>query len=614
MSAPHSAAPEPAAPSAVQAAGQPAAQPAPRFAPSRRAALFALAGVAAGGAVPFAGAAPAVAAVVPPGGAAPAAGPAAPVPGARLPMVLDPTDPWHFGAHPAGPLSTRAIPGGLEVSDAAGVLATLTTGARTVTVRGPRRWFTEQKRPVTDAFDRTLTSGTTGWGQSPEGGSWIPNSKDDAHVGDYKVEQGRAVVTLRTPGESRHSYLSDKNIGDVRARARFSFDKKPVGGPLSLALTFSLSALVTHYRARLIVTPAGDVQLTMEKALDDRNVVVLAAPVTVGTGFAAFDHWWVQVEKADGTLRARAWKHGEATPDWRFALRDPEPDTALGAGAVGVRAHAPETAAAGTEARVYDFLVEEASWTDPPVISHDTWVRVLPEPFDGTWTPALAQRIGAWAGDLSPDALAYAAMYLPGAPAVTGVVEDGDKVARTTQVLGTSRYSAPAPDTGERSVGADFQEYLGISYKFDGFPVRQPETPYLKSLDCSGYVRMVYGFHMKLPLLHENSAPDLRGLPRTSTRQAGSGPGVKIADGGTSAPPLDGLRIGDVVFFDPDTDPSAGGHIGIYAGQDHHGLRRFLSSRKTPNGPTLADVGGRSVLDGEPGETYTGKLRVIRRF
>ncbi|MEV0446391.1 hypothetical protein [Streptomyces sp. NPDC050600] len=583
----------------------------PKSSPSRRATLLAFAGVAAGGALPLAAAVPAAAEPVPsadpPLVPSPLNGGPAPAPGARLPMLIDPTDPWHFTPHPAGALTTRAIAGGLEVSDTKGVLATLTTGASTVTVRGPKRWFTEEKRTVTDAFDRSLLTGTTGWGVSPDGGSWSPNSKDDANVGDYKVEAGRGVITLNATGSSRHSVLSDKGLGDVRARARFSFDKKPTGAPLSLALTFSLSALSTHYRARLIVTPAGDVQLVLEKALDDA-VTVLAAAVTVGTGFVAFDHWWVQVEKAGDVLRARAWKNGDPTPDWRFSLRDPSPDTALGAGTVGVRAYAATGAATGVEARVYDFLVEEASWVDPPVIAHDTWVRVLPEPFDGSWTPAVEQRVRAWAGDLSPDALSYAAMFLPYAPDVTDPARQG------ARVLGKARYSDPDAVTGERTVGADFQEYLGISWTFPGLPARAPEAPFLGCLDCSGFVRMVYGFHMGLPLLHEKAAPDHRGLPRTSTAQAKDGPGVKIADGGTAAPALDGLRIGDTVFFDADTDPESGGHIGIYAGVDQHGFRRFFSSRKTPNGPTLADVGGRSVLNGTAGETYTDKLRVIRRF
>ncbi|WMX46270.1 NlpC/P60 family protein [Streptomyces roseicoloratus] len=589
---------------------------APKFRPSRRSALLALAGATAGGALPPV-AAPAAAAADTPA-ALPWAEPSAPtVPGARMPMLIDPTDPWHFTPRPAGALATRAIAGGLEVSDGGGVLATLTTGARTVTVRGPRRWFTEQKRRVEDSFSRELTGGTTGWGTSPDGGTWWPNSKDDAHVADYKVTAGRAAVTLSATGSSRHAYLSDKGLGDVRARARFSFTQVPVGAPLSLALTFSLKSLDTHYRARLVVTPAREVQLVLEKALDN-VVTVLGAPVTVGTGFAAYDHWWVQAEKTGDVLRVRAWKHGvaeSALPAWTHSLRDPDGTTALGAGAVGVRAYANSGAQTGVEARVYDFLVEEASWTDPPVVTHDTWVRVLPEPFDGTWTPELEQRVRAWAGDLSPDALAHAAMFLPYASSVTDPARGGAKV------LGPSLYSRPDPVTGLRTVGADFQEYAGISWTFPGFPARAPEAEFLGCLDCSGFVRMVYGYHMGIPLLHESAAPDGHGLPRTSAQQSAAGPGVKIADGGTgTVPPLTGLRIGDTVFFDTDEDSDAGGHIGIYLGPDQYGKRRFVSSRKTPNGPTMADVGGKSILDGTPasetakGDLYTNTLRVIRRF
>ncbi|MFI8963454.1 NlpC/P60 family protein [Streptomyces sp. NPDC053493] len=598
----------------------------PTFSPSRRATLLAFAGAAAGGTLPLAAAPTAAAATATTPTDTP---PAAPepyvpqVPGARCPMLIDPTDPWHFTAHPSGPLTTRTIAGGLEVSDGKGVLATLTTGARTVTLRGPRRWFTEQKRRVEDAFDRDLpAAGKQGWGMSPDGGSWWPNSAGDSHVEDYAVVDGRGVITLSETGSSRHATLSDKELGDVRARARFSFNQVPAGAPLSLALTFALADLENHYRARLIVTPAGEVQLVLEKARDN-TVSVLGAAVTVGSGFAAFDHWWVQVEKTGNVLRARAWKHGLAEnqlPDWAFSLRDPDANTAHDKGTVGVRAYAATGAAKGVEARVYDFVVEEAAWVDPPVVTHDTWVRVLPENFTGTWTPGLEQQIRAWAGDTSPDALAYAAMFLPFAPAVTDPARGG------ARVLGTSLYSRPDTKTGLRDVGADFFHYMWITWTFDATAARTELTPtnerYKGGLDCSGFVRMVYGYHMGIPMVLKDEADySDRVLPRRSTAIASSGAGVKIADGGDAAPPLDGLRIGDAVYFDTDVDPDLGGHIGIYVGVDQHGKKRFVSSRKTPNGPTMADVGGRSVLNGDPyvdkdhpGDTYTTKLRVIRRF
>lgn len=587
--------------SSAQKSSAPGAGTPGTFRPSRRALLGTLAGVAGGGALPLATAAPAAATETVAG-----AGLAGPGADGRLPMVVDPTDPWHFTAHPAGALTTRALPGGLEVSDAGGVLATLTTGARTVTVRGPRRWFTEQKKAVADAFSRTPPTG--GWGMSPGGGTWSHVNGTDA---DYFLESGRAAITL-APNKSRYALLPDHGIGDVSAAARFSFDRLPAGAPVSLALVFGAQDVNNHYRARLVVTPAGEVQLVLEKELADVSTV-LGTAVTVGSGFAAFDHWWVRVEKTGDVLRARAWKHGTGVTEpsvWQHAVRDPEPDPAkvFGAGTVGVRGLSSLGATVSPQARVYDFRIDSALWADPPLVTHDTWVRVLPEPYDGTWTPAVEERIRAWAGDTSPDVLAYTSMYRPFAPDVTDPARQG------ARVLGTAGYSKADPVTGLRKVGADFHQFMGLDWDFAESGEHWDANPDFDGcLDCSGFVRMVYGYHLGLPMVRYQQFGGGR-LPRESKDLAASGPGVVVAEATGQAPARDGLRIGDTVFFDTDESSDAGGHIGIYLGVDRYGKQRFVSSRKTPNGPTIGDVGGKSVLNGAPGDLYTDKLRVIRRF
>ncbi|MFF3316092.1 NlpC/P60 family protein [Streptomyces sp. NPDC003035] len=597
---------------------------------SRRSALAALTGAAVGGSLPLApsvfAATPTTAAETPATVAteAAAAGPAAP--SGRLPMAADPCDPWHFTAHPAGALTTRTIAGTpalLEVSDDQGILATLTTGATTVTLRGPKRWFTEQKKPFADAFTRTLPAGQNGWGSSPGGGKWSTYNGPDTN---YFLESGRAAIRLdlAEAGSSRHALLPDKGVGDVSAAARFSFDRIPTGAPASLALTFAVTDVSNHYRARLVVTPAGEVQLLLEKALAN-TVTVLGAAVTVGTGFAAYDHWWVRVEKTGTLLRARAWQHGTDEPQetWHHSLSDPEKDPAkvFATGTFGVRAYASPGSTTTLEARVYDFDVTSASWADPPVVCHDTWVRALPAPFDGVWTPALEQRIRAWAGDTSPDALAYASMYRPFAPAVT------DPALQGATVLGESEYSEPDA-AGLRYIGADFHEYMGLDWTFTASgESKDAESAFKGCLDCSGFVRMVYGHHLGIPMVAYKNF-DGRNLPRTSRHQSASGPGVVVAKGTSAAPSLTGLRIGDVVYFDatasdpadPETDEGVIDHTGIYVGQDQHGGLRFVSSRKTPNGPTMADLGGKSILNGrkstadQKGDLYTDSLRVIRRF
>ena len=76
---------------------------------------------------------------------------------------------------------------------------------------------------------------------------------------------------------------------------------------------------------------------------------------------------------------------------------------------------------------------------------------------------------------------------------------------------------------------------------------------------------------------------------------------------------LDRLHVGDLVFFDADPDDGpALDHVGMYLGRDSAGHRRFISSRKGANGPTMGDVKGASILDGTG--LYARAFRSARRL
>ncbi|GGZ28008.1 hypothetical protein [Streptomyces poonensis] len=89
---------------------------------------------------------------------------------------------------------------------------------------------------------------------------------------------------------------------------------------------------------------------------------------------------------------------------------------------------------------------------------------------------------------------------------------------------------------------------------------------------------------------------------------------------GSGPPAAAQLQPGDLVLFNADSgdDWDKNGtirrttdHVGIYLGPDAAGKRRFLSSRKTVNGPSMADLGGASFLDGTG--TYAMTLHTVRR-
>jgi hypothetical protein len=238
-----------------------------------------------------------------------------------------------------------------------------------------------------------------------------------------------------------------------------------------------------------------------------------------------------------------------------------------------------------------------------PIQTRD-WVRVLPAPFDGTVNTTIKDWLLDAVGDDGPDLLALSLQYIEGAPAVF----DGAQ-----QIAGDADYGPLSP-LGVRIEGADFYDYLGAPWTFADGARERPMAEKLHSLDCSGYMRMLWGMRAGLPLASTGAAPGAGALPRRAVQMAVAPFGVPISIDAAAAVTADaGLQAGDLVFFDADPgDGPAIDHVGMYVGKDERGGRRFISSRKGANGPTLGDVRGASILDG-PG-LYAKALRSARRL
>jgi hypothetical protein len=248
-------------------------------------------------------------------------------------------------------------------------------------------------------------------------------------------------------------------------------------------------------------------------------------------------------------------------------------------------------------------------------VTHATWVRAAPGPVDQQvderWlTHALAANR---AGTL--DALAIAMQYVKEAP----VVKESD-----LQIAGDASYG-PLDADGRRKEGSDFNDYLGLRWLYPtryADPTADPPEPSQKQcLDCSGYMRMIWGYRhqlagtgypdtIPLSILPQQGST----LPRRAFEMYGEGPGlVLVPDGGAQVTDFGALDVGDLVFFDGDNDDGPQlDHVGMYLGVDAEGAHRFISSRKTADGPTLGDRGGASVLDGD--SHYAKAFRAVRRL
>lgn len=498
--------------------------------------------------------------------------------------------------------STLTSPARTQVTDAAGNwVATLTVGAKTVAVKGPTRTFTEQKKPFLDGFQRTVSPE---WGQSPGGGTWRSLLGTESK---FSVDGTKAKILVDAVNTSRWASLFDEDIADFNAHLVCTVDEQPTGASASVSLAFGYTDTSNNYRARLLFSSvSGNVQLGLDRETGG-TVTTLGALTTIASGFTALDKWWVRAQRTGNTIRCRAWKDGTAEPGtWTHSVTD----TDHMVGRLGVRTIAA-TGNTNTPFNtiIYEIGADSCQWAHPPVVTHNTWVRVLDEPYSGTWTPELAQQVRHWLQDCTPDALAYAMMFVGYAPPVADP-------ALGYQVFGSAGYGPLQPD-GTRYEFSDFNDYWGIDWDFASGEHR--DFPHFNvtettNLDCSGFVRMVYGWLMGVPLTFDEDFDGLN-LPRRSRDIGPSGPGIIVAQATGTAPSLAALQIGDSVLFDADSGEEISGqldHDGIYLGVDSNGDKRFVSSRKVCDGPTFADLGGPSLLNG--GGLYADRLRLIRRF
>jgi cell wall-associated NlpC family hydrolase len=194
--------------------------------------------------------------------------------------------------------------------------------------------------------------------------------------------------------------------------------------------------------------------------------------------------------------------------------------------------------------------------------------------------------------------------------------------------------------------GADFNDYLGTSWKPPDASVRPPDPAMLGKLDCSGYMRMIWGSRTNFTYKGTSASLPLSldavtgMLPRRSYQQYVSGPGKVIipfrrvpvggsaAKGGTpTAAEVSGLAAGDLVFFDMTCDygatsPSCSadpavaiGHVGMFLGADNAGNLRFISARTSSDGPTIGNVSGWSILNSTTASSsFAKRFRAARRL
>jgi cell wall-associated NlpC family hydrolase len=238
-------------------------------------------------------------------------------------------------------------------------------------------------------------------------------------------------------------------------------------------------------------------------------------------------------------------------------------------------------------------------------VTSTTWVRLLPRAWKrgSEKQPWFRRWIDRESASGNPDVLAVAAQYLDGRPDV----RDASGLRYRGDAAFGPRTSPTSPILEEAS---DFYDYLGTDWTFPDGDKEKAEPRRYGAVDCSGFVRLVYGYRMGLPLLNVNKKGP--GLPRRAFALAGFAPGkVIVPNLLRQARDYRRLQPGDLVFFDINGGTQID-HAGIYFGRDNTGHHRFISSRGRANGPTLGDLAGTALLDDNG--YYSRAFRTAKRL
>lgn len=243
-------------------------------------------------------------------------------------------------------------------------------------------------------------------------------------------------------------------------------------------------------------------------------------------------------------------------------------------------------------------------------VSHNTYVRVLDAPFTGiidtSWILSrYAQNVNG-----TKDILAIAMDYT-----------DGGQL--------NAKYGKDA-----QTEGADFNDYLGVAQIYTPHYseslgrlvnswTRIASAAALGAVDCSGYMRLVWGHNGGIPMcFNVDPANPLGRMPRRSFQIWEVGVGTQVMtdyvwNAGNAPEKRQAIRIGDLVFFNAYTSTAAElnrvDHVGMYIGNDGAGNMRFIHSRKSDNvGPTFTkDLNGKSILNDDGTGNYLFYVRSL---
>lgn len=156
----------------------------------------------------------------------------------------------------------------------------------------------------------------------------VNNWKHSIVWGNETRNQSSYFSETLTDPRTHHATIRFKNA-TLMAKGEFDVVQESYFevGTVKTALVTAGGSFFNHnVLASLALDSSGDLELSIYcdvSGTDATDNVVLASPVSVGSGYTAGDEWWVKVDKRLYHYRAKAWKDGDTEPDWQVEAFEP---------------------------------------------------------------------------------------------------------------------------------------------------------------------------------------------------------------------------------------------------------------------------------------------------
>ncbi|MGH3942511.1 MAG: hypothetical protein ACRDTG_28585 [Pseudonocardiaceae bacterium] len=179
-------------------------------------------------------------------------------------------------------------------------------------------------RTAVDAFERTLS---TSWGSAPTGQAWSQTGAGGTLLpSDFSVTDGAGRHSVPAAGAYRFTYLATLAYEDIDVVVSATLPLTDVTGAEVHPATILLrgQSVNTYYLARVAITPAEAITISLLHRAEDSTLTTLAAPVTVpGLTHSSTQVLRVRASIEGQTLRAKVWAAAGAEPyDWHVSAHD----------------------------------------------------------------------------------------------------------------------------------------------------------------------------------------------------------------------------------------------------------------------------------------------------